>query len=209
MTRDEAMQVELPRRMRKLPKDKRGYPVPVIVLRDKNKTPHFTINDHRLSSKVANKKLCSICGDPLKKDIWFIGGQVCFTHPNGAFLDPPVHHDCGEYALRVCPYLGAPNYAGLVDGRTLKDAATPDGLALIRGETIADTRPELFMMGKCERFRINVTGIGQFNMIKIGPWLEVEAWRHGVRVPDEEVNDLVTMDSKRHAGLQLYGGFDT
>lgn len=203
MTRDEAMLVELPKRMRKLPKDKRGYPVPVIVLRDKNKQPHFTINDHHKSSKAAIKQLCSICGDPLKKDIWFIGGPICFTHYAGAFLDPPVHHDCGEYALKVCPYLGAPNYAKLLDAKTLKPEAVPDMLALVKHETIADTRPELFMFGRCERFRINRSGLGQFTMSVIGQWADIEAWRHGRRLEHHEVDELIALDSRRHEGLSL------
>lgn len=203
MTRDEAMLVEVPKRMRKLPKDKRGYPVPVIVLRDKNKQPHFTINDHHKSNKVASKRLCSICGDPLKKDIWFIGGNICFTHPNGAFLDPPVHHECGEYALRVCPYLGAPNYVKLLDAKTLKPGAVPDMVALVKHETIADSRPELFMFGRCENFRINRSGLGQFTMSVIGQWTALEAWRHGERVMEDAVGELIELDSRRHEGLIL------
>lgn len=37
--------VKIPRQMRALMRDKRGYPVPYTVLRDSDGVPHFAVND--------------------------------------------------------------------------------------------------------------------------------------------------------------------
>jgi hypothetical protein len=48
--------VAIPKRMRSLERDKRGYPIPFIVLRDKTGQPQFTINDFRRIAECRNKR---------------------------------------------------------------------------------------------------------------------------------------------------------
>lgn len=58
--------VEIPRALRKRPRDRRGYPIPWIVLIDANKRPHFTINNGARTIAAGRKKLCGLCGEKLR-----------------------------------------------------------------------------------------------------------------------------------------------
>ena len=44
--------IPVPARMQQLPRDQRGYPVPVIVLRDNSGRPHFTMNDEAKRQRI-------------------------------------------------------------------------------------------------------------------------------------------------------------
>ena len=37
-------------------------------------------------------------------------------HPNGAYIDPPLHHECMRFALQTCPYLISTKYTKRIDG---------------------------------------------------------------------------------------------
>jgi hypothetical protein len=113
--------VRLPERMAKLERDRRGLPIPFIVMRDKSGQPHFTINDHAKSARCLREDLCPICGQKLFRGRWFAGGPLSAFHANGCYLDPPTHKECVEYALQVCPFLAAPKYTGRLDDAALAE----------------------------------------------------------------------------------------
>lgn len=182
------LRIAIPKRMRTLPCEERGYPVPFIVMIDKSGKPQFTINDHDKVKTCINRKLCSICGkrhDPL---MWFVGGSRCFLHPHGAFIDPPLHLECAEYALRVCPFLAAPRYAKRIDDAKLADKNRPDGVALVRVEYMNPMQPEIFGLGASPSLRVIHRGPGDF-VLFVDDWRYVEWWKNGQRVnaPDRAV----------------------
>ncbi len=171
--------VEIPKLMRSRPRDPRGYPIPFIVMMDKSGTPQFTINDHVLVMTCLNKRLCSICGRRINSGFWFVGGSRCFLHEHGAFLDPPLHHDCATYALRVCPFLAARRYTDRIDARLLNQKDLPDGVALVKAEYMPPNLPERFGLGLTQSFRLERRP-GDHVMIA-GPWDYVEFWKSGER----------------------------
>lgn len=93
--------IEIPRRLRARPKW-RGFPVPYLVLFIDG-TPDFRITDDKKWDNVVNFRLCQLCGEKLGVHIFFIGGPK--THESRLFYDPPMHKDCAEYAVKVCPFL--------------------------------------------------------------------------------------------------------
>src|SRR4051812_10254945 len=109
----------IPAEMQELTKDNRGYTIPFIVLRDDHNKPHFQINDTKKIMDCLLGRRCAICGKELKDDIWLTSGPLSAFHPNGAYIDTPVHHACGQYAMQVCPYLAAPAYNKRLDDKTL------------------------------------------------------------------------------------------
>jgi hypothetical protein len=136
--------VRIPRRMASLPRDPRGYPIPVIVWRDPEGRPHFTINSEAQRAFSVIDGTCSICGQPLLLERWFVGGPVSAFDPNGAYADPPMHRECLHYALRVCPYLAAPNYGKRIDMRTVPAEHITETRLMI--DTTQDPdRPKLFV----------------------------------------------------------------
>ena len=99
--------IPIPERMRHL-KVYRGYAVPWGVLIDADGTPQFAINMEEARDLMIHADLCGICGKPLFRGRWFVGGPASALHPRGAYIDMPIHNECKDYALQACPYLAAP-----------------------------------------------------------------------------------------------------
>ena len=181
-TSTERLALPVPMRMRTLARDPRGYPIPFIVMLDKAGVAQFTINDQRRLEKVRGRKLCAICGKRLDDGAWFVGGSRCFLHERGAFLDPPAHIECAEYALRVCPFLAAPRYAGRIDDAKLTPGGMPEGMALARAEFMTPDRPEIFGLGHSYAYRFEVDSAGGMGCYVVDAWDYIEWWERGERV---------------------------
>ena len=135
--------VPIPARMAGLRRDARGYPVLYTVLVDLKGTPQFAINDERSRQHCIADDLCPICGQKLLRGRWFIGGPGSAFHPDGWFIDPPMHSECAHYALQVCPWLAAPKYAKRLEASRLKAEDSP-GIVLI-DPTMLPGRPPVFV----------------------------------------------------------------
>lgn len=194
--------VPIPARMELLERDKRGLPIPFIVLRDASNVPHFTVNDQHKVDLCRRRKLCGICGKPFETfhdsrgrpnphpenaGMTFVGGPMSALHKNGAYIDPPMHHECATFALRVCPYLAVKNYDTRMDDRLAKKAAMIEGQVILKDPTMIPDRPEYFVAVTASDYRIvNHRGyMKPLNMIRLS-W-----WRHGERVPFKEAKPLL------------------
>jgi hypothetical protein len=167
--------VPIPDKMKDLPVDDRGYPIPWTVLRGPSDgKPHFAINVEELRLKSIRERLCPICGVRLYRGFWFVGGPGSALHPHGAYIDPPLHKECAEYALKVCPYLAAPRYSGRVDDRTLK-AADRARIPILIDRTMYPERPPLFVCG----MTIGMTVTESLYLVPKRPWRVLEYWRGG------------------------------
>lgn len=183
--------IELPKRMRTLERDERGYPIPFVVLRGKSGTPYFTINDTPSVRKCATKSLCAICGKRQDAAVWFVGGSRCFLHEHGAFVDPPLHLECAEFALQTCPFLAAPRYLKRIDMKKLRPGDVPDGMGFERVPHMLPAQPERFGLGACRAVRTTESGL-----FVVDSWDYVEFWRNGARVDapnSATVADLVAV----------------
>lgn len=177
----------IPERMKHLPRDARGYPVPVLVLRDTDGKPHFAINDNDVWMHVVKNDLCAICGKPHDELRWFVGGPGSAFSPQGAYIDPPLHKECAEYALQVCPYLALPKYMKSVGDRTLDKDKLPGGAILV-DNTMIPSRPEVFVGLAARGTKIVVSPPSQLLLVP-DEVVDVMMWKHGVKVPDEELED--------------------
>lgn len=175
--RPQTQEVPIPKRMRTLERDARGYPVPFIVLRDRQGVPRFTINDVTKVAACLTKKLCSICGKRLDIDMWLVGGSRAFLHDDGVFLDPPLHYECAVYALQVCPFLAAPNYSKGIGARKVD---LPYGIRTSSVEHSGPTQPERFGLGCTRAYRkLPHEAAGAGVVLKIERWGYIEWWRNG------------------------------
>lgn len=175
------MTVPIPRRMRHLERDKRGYPIPVIVLRDDSGRPHFTINDTLVSERLLAEDKCPICGTLLGRQRWFVGGPLSAFHPMGRYIDQGMHTECCRYALQACPYLAMPNYARRIDVKTLP---ADDPHAVFLDNSVIPERPELFV-AVLARGQMVHRSEGQTYIEPLRPYTAVEYWRHGRRLDDD------------------------
>lgn len=183
-------EVPLPERMARLDKDKRGLPIPFLVLRDPGTgKPNFTINDHRKHQRCLKEDLCAICGEGLTRGRWFIGGPGAAFHDRGCYLDPPVHGPCAHYALQVCPYLAAPKYSGRLDDLGFDWSEHPDSMMLIDKTSLPD-RPEIFVAVMAVGQSLVGDALNPYVKPK-RPYRQVEFWRQGVQIEKSEGEALV------------------
>lgn len=173
--------VPIPLEMQALPRDRRGFPIPANVFRDRAGAPHFTINDDEKTAQALQEDRCPICWGRLTRGRWFVGGPLSALHENGAFADPPGHRACVAYALQVCPYLAAQNYAKRIDDLTLVERA---GIAVAMNSTVVPERPAVFVAamatGQTVRWGLQPT------IRPRKPYKAIEFWSQGRRLPDAE-----------------------
>lgn len=182
--------------MQHLPLDARGYPIPTIVYRDGDGKPHFTVNEESLRQHVIRMDECSICGGKLLRGRWYVGGFRSAFHPHGAYLDPAMHAECAEYALKVCPYLANPSYTKRIEARTVKkDDPTP----LVIDPTMDPKRPELFVaiMTTGQRYNRHENpvlaarnAIG--TIVPKRPYVQVQYWVQGKHIPFHEAQAIIS-----------------
>ena len=186
--------VPLPANMAHLEKDHRGFPVPFIVGRDNAGEPLFTINDDRLTSQCLAEGLCGICGTELTfGDLWWVGGPLSAFHPQGVYIDGPMHHECLTYALKVCPHLAAPRYTKRLDELPGKKNGVPFTVAV--DHTVMPDRPAVFVQAKSISYSVTwpltydrklMPCSGVHDDGKPRKWLDYEVWRHGEVVEETE-----------------------
>lgn len=190
--------VPIPARMAGLERDKRGFPVPFIVARDKAGEPLFTINDSRLTEQCIAESRCGICGGELEYgDLWWVGGPMSAFHPQGVYIDGPMHLECSTYALRVCPHLAAPKYTKRIDGLPAMKNGTD--FEVFKDHTVMPDRPLVFVQGQSisydvtwpltpDRKLIPRSGmdLAPDGEVKERRWLHYEVWQHGALLGESE-----------------------
>lgn len=97
---------ELPARMRALPIEARGYPVPWFVAWIDGQ-PDFRVIDTPKLARAHNHKLCWLCGQPRGKYLAFPIGPMCVVNRTNS--EPPCHYECAHFAVRSCPFMILPN----------------------------------------------------------------------------------------------------
>lgn len=98
--------VPVPERIRMLPVDHRGYPVPWFVATIDGKPDFRVIRPGGVAEAIMQKK-CWICGGPTGAFKAFVIGPMCAV--NRTTAEPPSHRDCAVFAARACPFLARPH----------------------------------------------------------------------------------------------------
>ena len=105
-----------PKRIARLPKDVRGFPVPWFVSWVSNgeecppampgAEPDFRVIHRDARERAWKKSLCWICGEPMGVHKVYVIGPMCVV--NRTTMEPANHRECAEYAARACPFLVRP-----------------------------------------------------------------------------------------------------
>lgn len=162
---------EIPFRLSRRPRDARGLVIPFTQFIKPDGTPDFRVMDEALTGKAIRRRLCSLCGEPMRGDVWFIGGPKCVE--NGFFYDPPMHRECALYALQTCPHLARAKG---------KYAPVPDrveGAALMIQGAMDDKKAEWFGLMRSTGYTSGRADTGMHVIKATMPWLSVERWRDG------------------------------
>ena len=167
----------IPFRLSRRPLDARGFVVPFTQFIKPDGTPDFRVMDDERTSKAVRRRLCSLCGEKMRKNVFFIGGPKCVD--NGFFYDPPMHKECALYALQTCPHLARAKG---------KYAPVPDRIEgsslLIQGE-MDTVKAEWFGLMQSTGYTSGRTDTGMIAIKAEMPWVSVERWRDGALIAEE------------------------
>lgn len=106
----------------------RGLPIPYMAAQDEDGRANFALVDPARTAEAARYSLCGVCGQPLGYWKAFLGGPRSADPDQGVYSDPPMHQDCAEASLRLCPYIARPKVPRRSDPLALKGVATePEG----------------------------------------------------------------------------------
>lgn len=119
---------EPPPRMRRLPLNRAGYPVPWFVGWVDGE-PDFRVVGYGKHDEAVRFGLCWLCGQALGANVAFVLGTMCSV--NRVAPEPPSHRDCALYAAVACPFLARPEMRRR-DNNLPEDSAPPDGIMLTR-----------------------------------------------------------------------------
>jgi hypothetical protein len=101
-----------PGKIRRLPVDARGYPVPWFVGWLKHpetgeRYPEFRVIGPSRIAQAVREKRCWVCGEPLnRRNMAFVIGPMCAV--NRVSSEPPSHVECAAWSARACPFLTLP-----------------------------------------------------------------------------------------------------
>lgn len=170
--------IPIPPRLAYRPRDHRGYVVPYAQFIDNDGVPKFQVMDDTKVRKCLVHRWCGLCGQPMGKHIYFVGGLSC--EANGYFYDPPMHLECAEFALRTCPHLARSKgrYGAIPDVADIPGAAK-----LVVGAMCTEVKADIFALMHGSRFTYGRDKTGMYLIKAELPWLDVQHWRDGARVP--------------------------
>lgn len=171
--------IPMPERVARLPRDKRGFPIPAgnIILR--NGTPDFATLDQTKWMQLLVLRGCGICGEKMEEAVWFVGGPLCET--NRLFFDHPMHEECATYALQICPYLAIPNFQ---HRKKLLDESSGFKSQAVAAASVG--KPGRFMLGKTSWYGA-VRYQGE-TLLHAGPWESITWWAEG-KIMKGETNE--------------------
>lgn len=82
----------------------RGYPIPYFVPKDENGIFQLKYASQEKMNNCLKYGKCCVCFKPLNKmDYWFISGPIGLQTQTDSH--PPMHKNCAEYSLKICPHL--------------------------------------------------------------------------------------------------------
>ena len=126
-------------------------PIPYGVLISPDGTPDFRVTDEAKRMAILKYRLCGLCGEPLGKFQFFVGGAK-----STAFYDPPSHLDCAIYAMQTCPFIvGRITYA---TEQSIKDRHEGEPVAIQTDPTFSSKRPDYWKVVKASGYKLLVQG---------------------------------------------------
>jgi len=182
----------MPARMRKLPVDGRGYPVPWFVLWLPDGTPEFRAMDSGKWKRAVKHRLCWTCGEPLGKFLTFVIGPMCGV--NRVTSEPANHLDCAIWSATNCPFLSRPQMArrdvNMDDPRMADLQLGAPGSAIVRnpGVTLLWTTLEVPVPFKVDG---GVPGANPGWLLHIGDPVAIRAYREGREATRAEITESV------------------
>lgn len=173
--------LSLPDRMKRLPIDDAGFPVPYFVPYVNGKPEFRGFDGEKLGICIRHKR-CWLCGEPLGKFMVFVIGPMCAVNRTSA--EPPSHRDCSQFAVRACPFLTQPKMRR--NEKDIPDHLGPAGIMLKRN-------PGVTLCWTTLNYRVFRDGRGSGVLFNIGDPISVEYFAEGRAATRDEI--MASIDS--------------
>jgi hypothetical protein len=171
---------ELPPRIKDLPLDPRGWPIPWFVAYVDG-LPDFRVMDREKFFRAIRDRLCWVCGQKLGRWLAFSLGPMCSV--SRTISEPPAHRDCAEWSVQHCPFLANPEMV-----RRHEDLPTnvdePAGIAIMRNPGVM----ALWITRSFEAFRVPGD---RMPLLTVGEPDHITWWCHGRQATRAEVQAAV------------------
>lgn len=172
----------LPPKMRHLPVDHRGFPVPYFVAWQDGK-PLFPVMDPAKMRDAIRFSNCWVCGQRLGAHKAFVIGPMCVC--NRLNSEPPSHLECALFSAKNCPFLTKPR---------MRRQVTHDGTYLDQPVQAAagimiERNPGVCCVWVTKKFEIERTREGP--LFRLGDPETVSFWAEGRRATRAEVDESV------------------
>jgi hypothetical protein len=168
-----------PDRVKMLPVDDRGYPVPYFVAWVEGK-PEFRVMDADKWRACVTQKLCWVCGQRLGRNLAFVIGPMCAV--NRISSEPPSHLECAEFSVKACPFLLNPNMRR-------RENNLPEGLR-DPGGSMLEHNPGVSLVWITDSYKLSPDGNGK-QVIRFAAPKLVKWFREGRAATRAEVESAI------------------
>ncbi len=111
-----------------------------------DRSTDFTIVNGRVAYLGAKARECSLCGVKMGRLVAFLGGPRAAE--GRTWTDPPMHPDCAEAAVTLCPHISKAGARRVADDQMNAQAAVT--------ETMDLTKPDRWVMYATRNYRIEL-----------------------------------------------------
>lgn len=167
---------DLPHRIRQLPLDARGYPIPWFVETLEDGARDFRVASASKRVKAVKQQLCWICGDRLGRHQVYVIGPMCAV--NRTTSEPPCHRECAEFAAKACPFLSSP--LAKRSERDLVEHVDPGGVPILRN-------PGVTCLWETRLFQVQTTPLQGGWVIRLGAPDAVDWYCEGRMATEAEI----------------------
>lgn len=173
--------IEMPPRIKRLPVNKNGYPVPWFVEWIKGE-PDFRVVDSRKVPLAIKRGKCWVCGEKRTgPTAAFVIGPMCAV--NRISGEPPSHRDCAIYAAQVCPFLVNPK-------KRRREGGLDELDMLYQAEGFIARNPGVTLVWSGRGWKPFV-GPGEVTYFNIGQPTRVEWYTEGRAATRDEVMEAI------------------
>lgn len=170
----------IPSRVSRLPRDRRGFPVPWFV-EWQDGEPLFPVMDADKFRQAITFNRCWVCGQPMSAFKAFVIGPMCVV--NRVTSEPPSHLDCARFAALNCPFLANPRVGRQLGGdEVIERGGKVAGIMIERNPGVS-----CIWVTKSYKLQRTDTGI----LFKIGPAEQVSFWAHGRPATRAETDESI------------------
>lgn len=169
-----------PERIRFLPVDKRGYPIPWFV-DYLNGEPEFRAMDPAKWKRAIKERLCWVCGGKLGSYLAFTIGPMCVI--NRTTAEPPSHLECARWSCMNCPFIARPHMRRREDEIINNSAPVAGGIMIARN-------PGAMAIWITRSYRVWSPAKGEA-LIALGDPHSIEWYAEGRAATREEVAESV------------------